>query len=135
MSPAPRSRTNTSPVELDTLKDLYIHELKDLFSAEQGLVEALAKMAKAVDNQELAGGFQEHFEEILETARRLQQILSSHQATRRRAKCKGMHGIDAVGAEKIKEEVDPNVRDAGLVSAATRRALGNGWVQNGAHLC
>jgi ferritin-like metal-binding protein YciE len=47
-------------MELETLKDLYIHELKDLFSAERQLVKALPKMAKAANNKELAAGFQEH---------------------------------------------------------------------------
>ena len=50
-------------MELETLKDLYIHELKDLFSAEQQLVKALPKMAKAASNKELAAGFQEHLEQ------------------------------------------------------------------------
>ena len=43
-------------MELQTLKDLYFHELKDLFSAEQQLVKALPKMAKAASNKELAAG-------------------------------------------------------------------------------
>ena len=54
---------NREPMELDTLKDLYIHELKDLFSAEQQLVKALPKMAKAASNKELATGFQQHLEQ------------------------------------------------------------------------
>ena len=58
-------------MELDTLKDLYVHELKDLFSAEQQLVKALPKMAKAASNKELAGGFQEHLEQTKEHAQRL----------------------------------------------------------------
>jgi len=68
-------------MELSTLKDLYFHELKDLFSAEQQLVKALPKMAKAASNKELADGFQAHLEQTKEHAQRLQQILSSHQAT------------------------------------------------------
>ena len=66
------------PMELQTLKDLYIHELKDLFNAEQQLVRALPKMAKAASNQELAAGFQEHLEQTKGHAQRLEQILSSH---------------------------------------------------------
>jgi ferritin-like metal-binding protein YciE len=107
-------------MELETLKDLYLHELKDLFSAEQQLVKALPKMAKAASNKELAGGFQAHLEQTKEHAQRLQQILTSHKATTRGPKCKGMEGIVAEGAEMIEEEADDEVKDAGLISAAQR---------------
>jgi ferritin-like metal-binding protein YciE len=107
-------------MELATLKDLYLHELKDLFSAEQQLVKALPKMAKAASNKELAGGFQAHLEQTKEHAQRLQQILTSHKATTRGPKCKGMGGIVAEGAEMIEEEADDEVKDAGLISAAQR---------------
>jgi len=107
-------------MELETLKDLYLHELKDLFSAEQQLAKALPKMAKAASNKELAGGFQTHLEQTKEHAQRLQQILTSHKATTRGPKCKGMEGIVAEGAEMIEEEADDEVKDAGLISAAQR---------------
>src|SRR5712672_1209745 len=107
-------------MELDSLKDLYIHELKDLFSAEQQLFKALPKMAKAASNKELAAGFQQHLEQTKEHAQRLQQILSNHQQTTRGPKCKGMEGIVAEGAEMIEEEADEEVKDAGLIAAAQR---------------
>ena len=68
-------------MELNSLKDLYIHELKDLFSAEQQLVKALPKMAKAASHKELATGFQQHLEQTKEHAQRLQQILTNHKQT------------------------------------------------------
>lgn len=102
---------------LETLNDLYIHELKDLFSAEQQLVKTLPKMAKAASNKELAAGFQEHLEQTKGHAQRLEQILSRHKATTRGAKCKGMEGLVA---EMIEEEADPEVKDAGLIAAAQR---------------
>jgi ferritin-like metal-binding protein YciE len=107
-------------MELQTLKDLYIHELKDLSSAEQQLVKALPKMVKAASNKELAAGFQEHLEQTKGHAQRLEQILSGHQQTTRGAKCKGMAGIVAEGAEMIEEEADDEVKDAGLIAAAQR---------------
>src|SRR5277367_3943769 len=107
-------------MEFATLKDLYLHELKDLFSAEQQLVKALPKMAKAASNKELAGGFQAHLEQTKEHAQRLHQILTSHNATTRGPKCKGMEGIVAEGAEMIEEEADDEVKDAGLIAAAQR---------------
>jgi ferritin-like metal-binding protein YciE len=107
-------------MDLETLKDLYIHELKDLFSAEQQLVKALPKMAKAASNKELAAGFQEHLEQTKVHAQRLEQILSRHKGTTRGAKCKSMQGLVAEGAEKIDQEADAEVKDAGLIAAAQR---------------
>jgi ferritin-like metal-binding protein YciE len=107
-------------MELETLKDLYIHELKDLYSAEQQLVKALPKMAKAATNKELAAGFHEHLEQTRGHAQRLEQILSNHKETFRGAKCKGMEGLVAGGAEMIEEEADAEVKDAGLIAAAQR---------------
>src|SRR3979411_1606439 len=107
-------------MELETLKDLYIHELKDLFSAEQQLVKALPKMAKAASNKELASGFQEHLEQTKGHAQRLEQILSRHKATTRGAKCKGMEGLVAEGAEMIEQEADAEGKDGGLIAVAQR---------------
>lgn len=107
-------------MELNTLQDLYIHELKDLYSAEKQLIKALPKMAKAATNEELAAGFKKHLEETKVHAERLEQILKSHDQTTRGPKCKGMEGVIAEGAEMIEEEADDEVRDAGLIAAAQR---------------
>lgn len=106
-------------MKLETLKDLYIHELKDLYSAEKQILKALPKMAKAAGNAELVAGFNEHLEQTKVHAERLEQILTSHDETTRGPKCKGMEGVLAEGAEMI-EEADEEVRDAGLISAAQR---------------
>lgn len=107
-------------MELETLKDLYIKELRDLYSAEKQLIKALPKMAKAATNQDLAAGFTEHWEQTKEHAARLEKILASQGASTRGPKCKGMEGAIAEGAELIEEEADDEVRDAGLISAAQR---------------
>jgi ferritin-like metal-binding protein YciE len=107
-------------MELETLQDLYITELKDLYSAEKQLIKALPKMAKAATNEELAAGFKLHLEETKVQAERLEQILKSHDETTRGPKCKGMEGVIAEGDEMIKEDGDDDVRDAGLISAAQR---------------
>lgn len=107
-------------MELETLQDLYITELKDLYSAEKQLIKALPKMAKAATNADLAAGFKLHLEETKEQAARLEKILKSHEETTRGPKCKGMEGVIAEGDEMIEEEADDDVRDAGLISAAQR---------------
>jgi ferritin-like metal-binding protein YciE len=107
-------------MNLDTLQDLYIHELKDLYSVEKQLISALPKMAKTAKNDQLEAGFREHLEQTKEHAARLEQILSQHGQSTRGKKCKGMEGIIAEGAELIEEKADPEVKDAGLIAAAQR---------------
>ena len=107
-------------MKLENLKDLYIHELKDLHSAEKQITKALPKMVKAASNEELAEAFREHLEQTEEHVRRLEEILESHDETFRGAKCKGMEGLIKEGSEMIEEDGDDDVRDAGLISAAQR---------------
>jgi ferritin-like metal-binding protein YciE len=107
-------------MELESLQDLYIHELKDLYSAEKQLIKALPKMAKAATNADLAAGFKLHLEETKEHAARLEQILESHDESIRGPKCDRMEGVIEEGDEMIKEDADDDVRDAGLIAAAQR---------------
>jgi ferritin-like metal-binding protein YciE len=107
-------------MELETLQDLYIHELKDLYSAEKQILKALPKMIKAANSPKLREGFQEHLKQTAEHAVRLEEILSTHKQSTRGKKCKGMAGVLEEGAEMIDEEADAEVKDAGLISAAQR---------------
>jgi len=107
-------------MELETLKDLYIHELKDLYSAEKQIIKALPKMAKAATNEQLAAGFEEHFEQTKEHAVRLEKILTTHDESTRGPKCEGMEGMIKEGEEMIEEDAEDEVRDAGLIAAAQR---------------
>lgn len=107
-------------MQLEHLKDLYIRELKDLFSAEKQIIKALPKMAKAATNTKLVAGFKEHLEQTKEHAVRLEQILKSHNETTRGPKCKGMEGVIKEGAEIIEEDAERSVRDAALIAAAQR---------------
>src|SRR6184192_4940700 len=70
-------------MQLETLKDLYIHELKDLHSAEKQLTKALPKMAKAATNESLADGFRLHLDQTEEHVNRLERILESHKESTR----------------------------------------------------
>jgi ferritin-like metal-binding protein YciE len=107
-------------MELNTLKDLYIHELKDLYSAEKQLLKAIPKIAKAAKNQGLANGFREHLEQTKGHVERLERVLSTMGQSTRGPKCRGMEGIVAEGAEMIEEEGDDEVKDAGLIDAAQK---------------
>jgi len=107
-------------MKLKTLKDLFHHELKDLYSAETQLVKALPKMAKAATNEELKAGFEEHLEQTREHVQRLDQIGESLEMRLSGHKCKAMEGLITEGAELISEDAEESVRDAGLIGAAQR---------------
>ena len=107
-------------MELETLKDLYIHELKDLYSAEKQIIKALPKMARAASNDQLAAGFKEHLEQTKVQAERLENLLKAHGHSTRGPKCQGMEGVLKEGDEMIEEEAEDEVKDAGLIAAAQR---------------
>jgi len=111
---------NPNVMELETLRDLYIHELKDLYSAEKQLIKALPKMAKAATSDRLADGFRMHLDQTEEHVNRLEKIMERQEASTRGAKCKGMEGLIEEGEEIIGENADDDVRDAGLIAAAQR---------------
>lgn len=102
------------------LKHLYIEELKDLYSAENQLVKALPKMAKASTSDDLRAGFEEHLGQTREHVTRLEKILEALGERPKGKKCKGMEGLIKEGAEMIEEDPDPEELDAGLISAAQR---------------
>jgi ferritin-like metal-binding protein YciE len=107
-------------MKLNTLKALYIHELKDLYSAEKQLIRALPKMVKAANNEELKAGFQQHLEETKVHAERLTKLLEDLDQTTRGPKCKAMEGLLEEGADLMEEDGDPEVIDAGLIVAAQK---------------
>lgn len=107
-------------MKLKTLQDLFIHELKDLYSAETQLVKALPKMAKAATHDDLKAGFEEHLEETKTHVERLSQIGEMCETKLTGHKCKAMEGLIAEGADLIDEDAEESVRDAGLIGAAQR---------------
>ena len=107
-------------MKLNSLKNLYFHELKDLYSAEKQLTKALPKMAKAASNEQLRAGFEMHLEQTKEQINRLETILHSHDQTTRGPRCKAMEGLIAEGADLMEEEADPEVLDAALITAAQK---------------
>lgn len=105
-------------MELDTLKDLYVEEIKDLYSAEKQLIKALPKMAKAASDKQLQQAFRTHHRQTAEHAARLEQICKDLGVSPRGKKCVGMEGLIEEGSELIKENPNPEVLDAGLISKA-----------------
>jgi ferritin-like metal-binding protein YciE len=107
-------------MKLNTLADLLHHELKDLYSAENQLVKALPKMAKAATNSELKAGFEEHLEQTKGHVERLDEIGEKLGLKLTGHKCKAMEGLVEEGSELISEDAEDSVRDAGLIGAAQR---------------
>jgi len=105
-------------MELNTLRDLYIDELKDLWSAEKQLVKALPKMAKAANDPELSKAFMTHLRQTEQQVKRLEQVFDDLGESPRGKKCIGMEGLIEEGQELIKERPDPDVLDAGLIAKA-----------------
>lgn len=102
------------------LRDLYIDELRDIYSAETQLVKALPKMAKAATSDVLRSGFEEHLEQTRGHVSRLEQIFEDLDEKPSGKKCAGMEGLVKEGGEMIKNEFEEDVKDAGLIGAAQR---------------
>jgi ferritin-like metal-binding protein YciE len=107
-------------MKLESLQDLYVSELKDLYSAEQQLVEALPKMAKAASKKELKKGFQDHLKQTRGHVQRLKKVFNDLDASPAGKKCKAMEGLIKEGAEIIRLKADPEAKDAALIAAAQR---------------
>jgi ferritin-like metal-binding protein YciE len=107
-------------MELESLRDLYIHELKDLYSAEKQMISNMPKMVKAATNKQLASAFKQHLEQTKRQAKRIEDVLKSHDESTRGPKCQGMEGVLREGDEMVQEDAEDEVRDAGLIAAAQR---------------
>ena len=102
------------------LRELYIDELKDIYNAENQLVKALPKMAKAATSQELRQGFEEHLEQTKGHVQRLEQIFQKLEESPKGKKCKGMEGLVEEGSEVMGEDFEGSLMDAALIGAAQR---------------
>ena len=102
------------------LRDLYIDELKDLYSAENQLVKALPKLAKASSSDELRTGFEEHLQQTKGHVERLEQIFEMLSESPKGKKCAGMEGLVEEGSEIMKEDFEGALMDAALIGAAQR---------------
>jgi ferritin-like metal-binding protein YciE len=105
---------------MDSLRDLYIEELKDLYSAENQILKVLPKMAKKAKSDQLRAAFEEHLEVTKGQVQRLESIFGDLERSPKGKKCKGMAGLIEEGSEMMNEEAEPEVRDAALISAAQR---------------
>src|SRR5581483_6942959 len=107
-------------MKMKSLQDLFVDELRDLYSAENQLVKALPKMVKAASSPELQAAFQEHLEVTKGQVNRLEKIFEQLDTRAKGKKCMGMEGLIEEGKEIMEEDATPEVLDAALIGAAQR---------------
>lgn len=107
-------------MEIDSLRKLYVEELKDLYSAEKQLLQALPRMAKKAENEQLRRAFEEHTQVTQEQVSRLEKIFEALGKPARGKKCKAMEGLIEEGKEIMQEDMEPEVMDAALISISQK---------------
>jgi ferritin-like metal-binding protein YciE len=107
-------------MKLNSLRDLYITELKDLYDAENRILKALPKMADAANSPDLRSAFEEHLEQSRGHVSRLEQVFQKLNETPKGEKCKGIAGIIDEGEDMMDEDAAPAVADAALIASAQR---------------
>lgn len=107
-------------MQKDSLRQLYVDELRDLYNAETQLVRALPKMAKASSNAELRQAFEEHLRQTSEQVSRLEQIFDMLGEKPGGKRCLGMEGLVKESSETMHEDYRDAVMDAAIIGAAQR---------------
>jgi ferritin-like metal-binding protein YciE len=107
-------------VKINSLQELYVDELRDLYDAENQLTKALPKMAEGATSDELREGFKEHLEQTRGHVQRLEQIFERLGEKPKGKKCKGMEGLIKEGSEVLDEDIEEDTHDAAIIGAAQR---------------
>jgi ferritin-like metal-binding protein YciE len=103
-----------------TLKDLYIHSLSDIYSAEKQMTKSLPRMARASTNPGLRSAFETHLEETRGQIERIDQVVEASGIKLKRIKCVAMEGLIEEGQEQIDEIEKGPVLDTALIAAAQK---------------
>lgn len=105
---------------MKTLEDLFEHQIKDLYSAETQLIEALPKMAKKAKDRELREAFEHHLKETKNQKSRIETICSELDITPYGETCEAMKGMIKEAENFLEVVADEEVMDAGLIAEAQR---------------
>ena len=106
--------------KITLLEEVFVDQLKDLYSAETQITKALPKMAKAATDPDLKKGFQLHLEQTKEHVERLKKICAALEVKPTGKKCEATAGLVKEGAEAIAENATPEAKDVMLIAAAQR---------------
>lgn len=104
--------------DIETMNDLFVHQLKDIYYAEKRIVKSLPTMIDKATAPELRQGFQTHLEETKNHVARLEQVFQMHGVEPETVKCAAIDGILDEADEVAGEVDDKNVLDAALIAAA-----------------
>jgi ferritin-like metal-binding protein YciE len=107
-------------MKMETLRELYIEELRDIYDAENQLVKALPRMAKAATNEELSAAFEEHLDQTETQIERLNEIFEMLEQKPKGGKCEAMKGLIEEGKKLMEEDADEDVLDAVLIASAQK---------------
>lgn len=107
-------------MSLNDLTDVYTTQLKDMYSAEKQLVEALPKMAQAASNSELKKALQNHLQQTGQHMETVRMILDEMEVNPGNKVCKAMQGLIEEGSEVAKEQGKPDAKDAAIIAAAQK---------------
>src|SRR4051794_20456179 len=116
----PRLSKETTMPKLNSLDDLLVHELQDIYHAEGQILKALPKMAKAATHPELQGAFEEHLEQTEGQVERLDQAFKLLGVPAKGRKCEGMAGLLEKGKKVMEEKAQPSANEAPPLSAAPK---------------
>ncbi len=114
------SKEITTMPKLNSLDDLLVHELQDIYNAEGQILKALPKMIKAASHPELQSAFEEHLEQTEGQVERLDQVFKLLGVPAKGKKCEGMAGLIEEGKKVMEEDAEPSVMDAALIAAAQK---------------
>jgi len=107
-------------MKLQSLHELYLKQLRDLYHAEKQIVKSLPKMIDAADSSELRTALQKHLQETQNQVTRLERVFQIHNEKPETETSKGMEGILDEGKDILSHDENRNVRDAGIIAAAQK---------------
>jgi len=116
----PEKERKKGNMNLDTLKELYVEELRDLYNAENQLIKALPKMAKGASSDELKEAFEKHLEQTKGHVQRLEQVFEELGEKTKGKTCQAMKGLIEEGSEVLKADGEDSVLDAAIIVAAQK---------------
>lgn len=107
-------------MQQETLRDLFVEQVRDLYDAEKQLVKALPKLAKAADSEDLTEAIRSHLQETENHVSRLEEVFGLVGAPAKGKPCKGMKGLIEEGSEAMQKEEDAILRDLAIISGAQK---------------
>jgi ferritin-like metal-binding protein YciE len=114
------NRKRRKQMKVNSLEELFVQELKDIYDAERQITKALPKMIKMASEEELRNALESHLQETEKQMERLDQCFEELGAKPARKRCEGMHGVIEEGNQMLSEIGDPSAKDAAIICAAQK---------------